>query len=442
MSAIDDSVAEYQKAIADLPQKKNPDASVKVLRTLLARDRVAKELVLAETTPEVLAAIANADSSLKAQVEKIIEIVGSDRLGDWREARQPLVERTSEQPYAETWWWALDSRAAGVEWWKKALNYFLWICIVISLSFAVESVRRFLSGEVGVLGTVLQGLVTLLVGGTLLEVARQIIAIRTGKNAGWNSEAFKRRTIFASLLISIALVMWFLLPAVVKHYSNLGVTGRQEGRLSTPITHYQRSISLEPSDAIAHYNLARAYEALTEYDKAEAEYKLAIRWGDDQALFYDGLAHLMIAQKKDYAGSLKLLDTGLDRLEAQKQANDFQGQENEHNRIKLSLLRNRAWVYFMLGYLTQAQDDLRTAIETKPDAAAPHCLLGQVLEKKAGEGTKSPETRQEILNAYTDCIAFSHNQIDKIEAEWRANAQERLNQEDEKPASAKKSKTP
>ncbi|HEX7335084.1 MAG TPA: tetratricopeptide repeat protein [Pyrinomonadaceae bacterium] len=442
MSAFDDSVAEYQKAIADLPQKKDPDASVRVLRTLLARDRVAKELANCETTAEMLDAVAEADSALKAKAGKIVEVVGSDRLVAWREARQFPAEGGSEQSQSNTWWWSLESRAKGVEWWKTAFNYFLWICIVVALSFAVESVRRFLSSEVGVLGTVLQGLVTLLVGGTLLELARQIIAIQTGKNTDWNSPAFKRRIVFASSLIGIAFVMWFLLPLVVKHYSNLGVADRQEGRLSTPITHYQRTISLEPSDAIAHYNLARAYEALTEYDKAEAEYKLAIRWDDDQAVFYDGLAHLMIAQKKDNAGSLRLLDTGLDKLEAQKQAGEFQDQENEYKRIKLSLLRNRAWVYFMLEYLTQAEDDLRVAMETKPDAAAPHCLLGQVLEKKAGEGPKSPELSQQITKAYTDCIAFSHNQRDKIEAEWFAHAQERLNQEDEAQASAGQSKTP
>jgi tetratricopeptide (TPR) repeat protein len=442
MSAIDDSVAKYKKAIADLPQKKDPDATVKVLRILLARDRVAKELAVAETTAEMLAAVAEADNALKALVKKIVEVVGSDRLVDWREARQSPADGDPEQPRSDTWWWALESRVGGVEWWKTALNYFLWICIVISLSFVVESGRRFLSSEVGVLGTVLQGLVTLLVGGTLLEVARQIVAIRTEKNAGWNSPMFKRRTIFASSLIGIALVMWFLLPAVVKHYSNLGVAGRHEGELSTPITHYQRTISLEPSDAIAHYNLARAYEALTEYEKAEAEYKLAIRWDDDQVVFYDGLAHHMIAQKKDYAGSLRLLETGLDKLEVQKWANAFQSQENEYKRIKVSLLRNRAWVYFVLGYLTQAQDDLRVAIETKPDAPAPHCLLGQVLEKKVGEGTKSSETSQEIMKAYTDCIALSNNQRDKIEAEWFAHAQERLNQEEEAQASAKQSNTP
>jgi tetratricopeptide (TPR) repeat protein len=440
MSAFDDSVAEYEKAIAGLPQKKDRDASVNVLRTLLARDRVAKELAICEPTAEMLAAVAKADSELRAQAGKIIEVVGADRLVAWREARQSPVEGGSEQP--QSWWWSLESRARGVEWWKTALNYFLWICIVVALSFAVESVRRFLSSEVGVLGTVLQGLVTLLVGGTLLELARQIIAIQSGKNTDWNSPAFKSRIIFTSSLIGIAFVMWFLLPLVVKHYSNLGVADRQEGKLSTPITHYQRTISLEPSDAIAHYNLARAYEALTEYDKAEAEYKLAIRWGDDQAVFYDGLAHLMIAQKKDNAGSLRLLDTGLDKLEAQKQAGEFQDQENEYKRIKLSLLRNRAWVYFMLEYLTQADDDLRVAIETKPDAPAPHCLLGQVLEKKASKGTKRPEISQEITKAYTDCIAFSHNQRDKIEAEWFAHAQERLNQKDEAQASARQSKTP
>jgi tetratricopeptide (TPR) repeat protein len=437
MSDIDDAITAYKQAVENLPQAPADDANIRALAALLARERVAQALVHADTTPEMLMGIVETDQALKGQAKKINEVVGSARLADWRESRQRPVADASADPQA-AWWWALDSRAGGIQWHTRALNYFLWICIVVSLSFVVESLRRFLSGEVGILGTVLQGLVTLLVGSTLVEVAKQVSAVRSGKPEGWKSPSLKRRTAFTTLLIGVALVMWFLLPQVVKFYSNRGVSERYGGQLSNPIGHFQRTISLEPSDAIAHYSLAKSYETIGEYDKAETEYKSAIRWGDDQAVFYDGLAHLMIAQKKDYVGSLRLLDTGLDKLEAQQKAGEFNN-EDDYRRIKVSLLRNRGWAYLTLNYLTQAEDDLRTAIDLKPEAAAPHCLLGQILEKRQARGDKSTgrEADKETHQAYKNCIAFSRGQKDKIEADWFAHAQERLNLEDEKQEAGK-----
>jgi tetratricopeptide (TPR) repeat protein len=432
MSDIGDAIAAYKQAVEDVPRVKADDASLKVLNVLLARDRVAHELGLTQTpTPDVLVSIAEVDRDLKAKAEKINEVVGPATLADWREAKQH-ASATSGQPQSGEWWWSLDSRAAGEGWRARALNYIFWGCIVISLSFIVESLRRFLSGEVGVLGTVLQGLVTLLVGSTLVELAKQVAAVRAGGAESRKSLPLKRRLVFTVSFMGIAFIMWFLLPQVVKYYSNRGVSERHEGQLSNPISHYQLTISLDPADAIAHYNLARAYEAVAEYEKAEAEYKAAIRWGDDQAVTYNGLAHLMIAQKRDYAGSLRLLDTGLDKLEAQKTAGEFV-KEDDYRRIKVSLLRNRAWAYFGLKYFIQAEDDLRTAAELRPEAAT-YCLLGQVLEESQKSGIKaaSPEIAQEVQEAYRNCIALSHEQRDKIEPDWLAHAQERLSREDEK----------
>jgi tetratricopeptide (TPR) repeat protein len=301
------------------------------------------------------------------------------------------------------------------------------------LSFIIEGLRRFLSGEVGVLGTVLQGLVTLLVGSTLIEFGRQVAAIQAGrKDERKKALPLKRRLTFSGVVMCAAFVIWFLLPWAVKYYSNLGVGERQEGQLTKPISRYQRTISLDPSDAVAHYNLARAYEAIAEYDKAEDEYKSAIRWGDDQAAFYDGLAHLILFRKEEPAVALKLLNKGLEKFEAQKAAGEFKN-EADGKRIAVSLLRNRAWAYLTLGYLTQAKDDLQTAMELVPDAAAPRCLLGQVLDgEQKSENKLSKPSDGEVQKAYRECIALSQGQTDKIEPQWLSQAQERLNEADEK----------
>lgn len=445
MSEIGDAIAAYKQAVEDVPRVKADDASLKVLNVLLARDRVAHELGLTQTpTPDVLVSIAEVDRDLKAKAEKINEVVGPATLADWREAKQH-ASATSGQPQSGEWWWSLDSRAAGEGLHMRGLNYLLWGCIVVSLSFIVESLRRFLSGEVGVFGTVLQGLVALLVGSTLIELAKQVAAVRSGQSEGKKFPPLRGRLIFTSAFMVIAFVMWFLLPQVVKYYSNRGVSERYEGQLSNPIGHYQRTVSLDPSDAISHYNLARAYEVIAEYDKAESEYKSAIRWDDNLVSAYDGLGRLLIARKKDYADALRLLNAGLGKLEAQKQASEFQN-EDDYKRIKVSLLRNRAWAYFGLKYLTQAEDDLRAAIDLRPQAAAPYCLLGQVLDQRAKPENGAPKrsaeevkkANDEVKKAYQNCVSFSHNQMDKIEPDWMAHAQERINQEDEKelPATA------
>lgn len=432
MSDIDDAIAAYTQAVENVPQVSDDDANLKVLEVLLARDRVARELALTPTpTSGLLTSIAEVDHDLKAKTEKINEIVGPTIMADWRQARQRPADAIHGQPQIEEWWWSLDSRVAGDGWQVRALNYILWGCIVVSLSFIIEGLRRFLTVEVGILGTVLQGLVTLMVGSTLIELAKQLAAVRADQTEGRRSPPLKRRLVFTVIFSIVAFVMWSLLPQIVKHYSNRGVSQRYEGQLSNPIGYYQRTISLEPSDAVAHYNLARSYEVILEYDKAEAEYKSAIRWDDDQTVAYDGLGRLLLAQKKDYIGALRLLNAGLDKLEQQKEANKFQN-EDDYRRIKVSLLRNRAWAYFGLKHHTQAEDDLRTAIDLRPNAAAPYCLLGQVLEERTKLADKSPKLgAEEVLKAYQNCIAFSQDQRDKIEPDWLAQAQERLNQEDE-----------
>lgn len=451
MSDISDAIDKYREAVQGLPSNKADDAEERVLKALLARDRVAFELAhSAPLTHELLIATAAIDRKLKAKVTEIKSVVGPDRLAEWRGARLPPAPpagRTQD----EYWWWFLDAQAGGTGDDRpgvRIITFLIWGVVVISLSFIIESVRRFLSGEVSVLGTVLQGIVTLMVGSSILQFAGQLVAARAPrpKEEKAANPPLGRRLLFPASFAAVALVMWFLLPWMVRFYSDRGVENQYEGQLSNPISYYQRTISLEPSDAIAHYNLARAYEAIAEFDKAESEYKSAIRWDDDQPVAYDGLARLLLDGKKDYANALRLLNTGLAKLEAQKDAHVFQN-EDDYKRIKVSLLKHRAWAYLGLESFTQAHDDLLVAAALRQNAAS-HCLLGQVLEKEQGlleEEQKSrgqrPKLKEEIQQlkgqirqAYKDCVALSANQQERIEPDWMAHAQESLNREDQRAA--------
>jgi tetratricopeptide (TPR) repeat protein len=447
MSDITDAIEAYRLAVADVPMVKADGVEERVLAALLARDRIALELARgAPPTPDLLIATADADRQLNAKAPAINEAVGAARLAEWRRARRPAAPQAAAPTQDENWWWSLDAHAPRDDGWRaRAVTFLLWGVVIISLSFIVESVRRFVSGEVGVLGTVLQGVVTLLVGSSLVQFAGQLVAARAARPAGEQAAPppLKRRLIFPATFVAIALTMWFLLPWVVGIYSDRGVEGRHEGQLSKPFSHYLRGISLEPSDAVAHYNLARAYEAIGEFDKAETEYKTTIRWDDKEPAAYDGLARLLIASKKDYANALRLLNTGLDKLEAQKA--EFPN-EDHYKRIRVSLLKHRAWAYFRLKYFTQARDDLLEAAELRPNAAS-HCLLGQVLEEeqklldgeqksKMAQQSKTAQPRfgGEILQAYNKCVALSAGQQEKIEPDWMAHAQEWLNRKDEQEA--------
>jgi outer membrane protein OmpA-like peptidoglycan-associated protein len=73
---------------------------------------------------------------------------------------------------------------------------------------------------------------------------------------------------------------------------------------------YQKVIELCPNYAEAHNNLADAYEKAGYIDKAEKEYKEALRIKPDLASAYLSLGDLNY-QKEDYAGAVQFYEKGL-----------------------------------------------------------------------------------------------------------------------------------
>jgi tetratricopeptide (TPR) repeat protein len=438
MSSLEDQITAYQRAVEAIPGTSTDALSESILKAVLARDRVAHELAGCHPSTETLLSVVKADKALQAKAKAVGKFVGASTFADWRSARQMVTWAGEPQRQVEPWWWRLEAFGDGESWHRRALTVLLWACIAISLSFIVESVRRFLTGGVDVLGTALQGLLTLFVGGTLVQFAAQLAAVRSGGAEKPDERPpLKPRLILPAVSIVAALVLWFLLPPVAGYISDLGVVERGKGKVSNPIGYYQRTLSLKPDDAIAHYNLAQAYEAVSELDQAETEYRAAIRWDESLAIAYDRLARLNILRRKDNVTALRLLKTGLAKLDVQKQAGHVS--EDGYKRINVSLLRNEAWAYLGLNYLTQAEDVLREALEMQSGSAGVHCLLAQVLdakmkaakEKQGAKGTKEQEGKEssEVAQAFQECISLSYGQED-FEPDWLALAQDWLDRKD------------
>lgn len=419
MNNLDDAISAYETALANLPLEKSGDSKTKVMDVFIARDNVAHALAenQAAATSEVLGRIIELDQILKKAARRISSLVGRPTLPDWRE---------SFQPPESAWWWSLDAHpAAGPRFIsiRALLTWLCWILIAICLSFILEVMRRFLSAGADVPSIVLQGLLALLVGSTIIQLVGQLAAGSARQTGGKNTQP-NRKTQFglAALLVIAAVGMELMRSTVVIHYSNEGVLNKERGQLTTAIENYQRAISLKPDDSVAHYNLASAYEAVLEYDKAESEFQAAIRCNDQYCLAYNRLARLYMLRRSEYVSALTLLRLGLEKLELMKERNLLN--EVAYRDIKFALLRNRGWAYFGLGYFRQAADDLRAALEMRPRGAVAHCLLAQVLEAE-----KNPQRdRKKAMEEYGKCVAYSPLYSDNEES-WLSLARERLLQE-------------
>ena len=429
--ALDQALIAYEEALDNLPSaqvkdhaRKIEDQS-KVLDVLIARDEIARQLAGdSMVLPATLIKITEQDRRLKDNVKAIIRIIGPSTLACWREAGQiPIGE---DKPSSSPWWWLLDERATE-PWYKYALKIALWIFIAIALSFIVEIVRRFVSGGVDVPSAIVQGLLALLVGSTLIQFARQLVEGISRQDGMRFRLKWRTQIILAVLLFILAVGMELSRPKIAAHYSDQGVDLRNAGQLSMAIENFQRAINLKPDDAIAHFNLASAYETVLDYDKAESEYRAAIQWDENLCAAYSKLAHLYILRRQDYVSALKLLDTGLNKIEAQRPGSGLSVED--WKRIKFSLLKNQAWAYLGLQHLVQAEDALTEALELRKDGAAAYCLQAKISDVRKNK--ESARTESEA------CVRYSKGQEDEIEPDWYSLAQERLAIEDQGKGSRK-----
>jgi tetratricopeptide (TPR) repeat protein len=398
VNSIDAAIPAYQEALDGLRASSSADVAAATMQVLLARDAVA-QAASGTSTAEALAELARLDGQLQAAAPIIVEAVGDDTLARWR---------ASTGPPPSAWWWALDEIAAATSP-KPSIGWAILagLFITLSVSFIAEISARFLAGQpdfFSVFSTLSQALLALLAGGALTRAgSRWIDGLLAARGIGRPAHAYWK-TALALLVLVVVLALRLSLPGFARTYSDRGVRQQAAGRVTSAIYSYQRAISLAPDYALAHYNLGSAYDDILQYDKALVEYQTAIQ-NDPRIYFaYNNLARLYMLQRRDYVSALRLLERGVD-LKPPEPA------------VRYSLLKNRAWAYLALKLPGLAEADLRQALALRPEGAAAHCLLAQVLEARGRPA--------EALPSWEKCVAY-YGPEESVEPDWYATARERV----------------
>jgi tetratricopeptide (TPR) repeat protein len=411
VSDLEPILSAYREAVEDLPRTPGDTAPARVMRTLLARDRLAEAMSIpgASLPGDALVRIIALDERLKASAGELDSAVGSEVLTGWRETLRPP---------RDAWWWSLDERAAAHHM-EGGLGARLLggILVAVAVSFATDISQRFLSGGpdfLGVFSTLSQAVLALLAASAFTGFENKWVdrllsrwAVRSTHLTLWK---------LGGALAFLALVLAFRLslPAIAERYDQWG-TERFEQQRDYPgaLQYFRRAIALKPSFAQAHFHLAVVSEELHDDEQASREYEAAIRdYSSDGLLdrlpqLYNNLARLYV-RKGDHEGALQLLEEAFQKHQ--------QGVGDAS--FAYAIHKNRGWARLGLGLNHHATLDLKRALKLQPDATAAHCLLAQVYEKQ--------DQQPEALGHWESCLANYDPKGEPVEAVWIDTARERV----------------
>jgi tetratricopeptide (TPR) repeat protein len=294
---------------------------------------------------------------------------------------------------------------------ESVLTVVAWVVIAISFSITFEVLRRFLGGGADLPATVLQGLIALVSGGVLVRAAKLLVAGTTGEAAHDRLQLTRRtRLTLAVSSVALASVVAWSSPWIARTYNDWGARLYSEGKLSDALEKYRRAISLQPSYAVAHYNIGNVYEDVREYDNAISEYKSSIMADSEFYAAYNNLARLYILHRKDYVGALQLVDKAL--------ALNVDAGPETLPLIRFMMYKNRGWADLELKYYSQAREDLEESLRLRDDGAEAYCLLAEVLEAQ--------QDKNGAVEHWKKCQELGNKQADEIDAVWLGLAREKL----------------
>ncbi|MDJ1178388.1 LuxR C-terminal-related transcriptional regulator [Roseofilum sp. BLCC_M91] len=171
-----------------------------------------------------------------------------------------------------------------------------------------------------------------------------------------------------------------------------------QGDFPGTVFYLQWALKFQIDSPAIRYNLASAYEKLSDFPNAYHHYNLAAQ-ADTHA------AHAAISNLSRLDILSHNPDRAIDRITPIL--------DQVKDRAVLSTLyKNLGWAYLLKKDLPQAERWLRQAIELNSDRAAPHCLLAQVLQAQ--------EKPLEATPYWQKCLDCDTHQARSINSPWRS----------------------
>src|SRR6266542_1299993 len=330
-------------ALESLPSPPRPSlqSTQRVWDAAMARDRLARALKVCEIPgPDAVEQIASHDQRLKQQATRLEKLVEQKTLVGWRETLGAAPE---------AWWWSLDEHLVAsrrpielplLRWripltWSWHLlrtcawHWFVagvpWAVLTVAAAFMAEVARRGLAGN----PDLLTAFIALAQGAVALFTANQLIARRGQTPAPADRRGLQAppgdgwRLLGAGMLLAAAWLLYaWGLPRLSGLYFDRGDEAfnfRTVNDLDDPnyadshqpvtaIEHLQRAVSLDPSNAEAHYRLGLLYGRLLDVDRASSSFRAAMAGRQGPVLYAPINLSVVLLESEKYAQALEVLN--------------------------------------------------------------------------------------------------------------------------------------
>lgn len=389
----------YEDAVTEIEKSGEHLSSELIVKVMIARDSVQAALTdISQIPQDKLIKVIELDSRLKKQAGLITQTV---ELTEWC---------ASFNPPKEAWWWFLEAPTHRLDHFDWLWNALIVISLTASFSLVVDISSRFLGGGgsldfLGSFAVISQGALALLTAGSVLTEAGRTAIEKTLSRFGIKKYLWQEfKLLLSGLLLLFLIGFRASLPRISAYFNKQGLEHYLAGEWSSAMSDYERSLSLNPENAEAHYNLGRLYEDLQDLKKAQSHYRLAAQ--NDLDVAYIALGRLYVKDKK-YSEGVSLLLQSLDRVK-------------DDNEVKYALLKNLGWARLQQGRYAEAENNLREAIALNNTKAEPHCLLAQVLEKQ-----KAPKS---ALIEWETCLQYATGRNPDEDA-WIGIARQRIDRQ-------------
>ncbi len=180
-----------------------------------------------------------------------------------------------------------------------------------------------------------------------------------------------KKTINLILILTLLIGKVFAQSTEVQNLVNQGVTLYEKGDYKGAIEQYQKALELDNKSPLANYEMASAYFAMAEYEKAITHSDRVI---DAKSDFMD-LAYV-------------LKGSALDQLNKSEDAIKVYKKGIKAFPRNYLLHYNLALTYYTIKNFKEAEESLQNALQIKPLHSSSHLLLGYVM-KEQGNRVKS-----------------------------------------------------